>query len=350
MHPLASWGFDDATCRLFESHARPPEVPARVVAAHRSRYRIQCPDAERWAEPSGRLRNGSADWPAVGDWAAVRAGSGDGPAVIRAVLPRRTALSRRPPDGSPGIQVLAANVDFVLVMSSCNLDFSPRRLERFCALVYEGGAEPILVLSKSDLCGDATPFVEEARAVAPRAPLHLLSATTGAGCDALATRLQAGKTFALLGASGVGKSTLLNRLAGEAWLATASVRPEDDRGRHTTTHRELVRLPGGALLLDSPGVREAGVADAEEGVRHVFAEVETLASRCRFSDCRHEREPGCAVRRALDPARLEAYEKLKREIAFDERKGSKALRSEHKANVRRILKARRRDARRDRDG
>jgi len=349
VHPLAPWGFDDATERLFESAALPPDLPARVISAHRSRYRIRCPHAECWAEPAGRLREIPSDWPAVGDWTVVRPGLGNGPAIIRAVLPRRTHLSRRPPDGSPGFQVLAANLDCVLVMTSCNLDFSPRRIERFCALAHEGGAEPIIVLSKSDLCDDPRPFVEQAGAVAPEAPRFLLSAATGAGCDALAAVLLPCKTFALLGASGVGKSTLLNRLAGGTHLPTASVRPEDDRGRHTTTHRELVRLPGGALLLDSPGVREVGVADAEEGVERAFAEIADLALRCRFTDCRHGREPGCAVRGAVDRERLDAYEKLRREMEFEERKGSAALRSEHKAGVRRIMKARRRDQRRERE-
>lgn len=318
---LTRFGWDHDFEALFETHAAAGLVPGRVLTASREAYRLATAHGELAAELSGRLRfsaDSPAELPAVGDWVAARAWPGDGLAVVDAVLPRRTALVRRAAGRRDEPQLLAANVDLLLVAAPLGGDLRARRLERFLALAREAGVPPAVVLTKSDLDADPAASLEAARRAAGGAPVLAISARTGAGLDDLSALLRPRRTAALLGPSGAGKSTLVNALLGEARLATREVRAEDLRGRHATTHRELFTLPAGALLVDTPGLRELALWDGANGIAATYDEVAALAPGCRFRNCRHEGEPGCAVRAAaeagaLDPARLAAFGKLRNE-------------------------------------
>ena len=322
--PLTRFGWDPGFEALFENHAREGLVPGRVLTATRETYRLATPHGELAAALSGRLRfaaDAPDDLPAVGDWVAARACPGDGLAVVDAVLPRRTALVRRAAGRRDEAQLLAANVDILLVAASLDGDLRARRVERFLALAREAGVPPAIVLTKADLAPDPASSLAAAREIAGGAPIVAVSAVTGRGLDELSALLAPRRTAALLGPSGAGKSTLVNALLGEARQATREVRETDQRGRHATTHRELFALPSGALLVDTPGLRELALwdgTDGTDGIAATYDEVSSLASSCRFRDCRHEGEPGCAVREAADAGgietdRLAAYEKLRRE-------------------------------------
>jgi len=343
--PLTPFGWDHDLEALFETHAAAGLAPGRVLTASRESYRLATAHGELAAELSGRLRFSAyvpADLPAVGDWVAARAYPGDGLAVVDAVLPRRTALVRRAAGRRDEAQVLAANVDLLLVAAPLDGGLRARRLERFLALSREAGIPPAVVLTKSDLAADAGAAVAAARALAGGAPVLAVSARTGAGLDALSGLLPPCRTAALLGPSGAGKSTLVNALLGEARQATREVRAEDLRGRHATTHRELFTLPSGALLVDTPGLRELALWDGADGIAATYDEVAALAPECRFRDCRHEDEPGCAVRAAaeagaIDGDRLAAFEKLrKEEEALAERRALGPARAE-RARWRRMM-------------
>ena len=322
---LAALGWDDRLAALLTTDA-PGLVPARVLTEERGQYLVAGAAGEGPASPSGRLRHDAeldpaAAWPAVGDWVAIEAGVG-GPGdgahrLIQRVLPRRTAVVRRSPtDRRMPAQVLAANIDVVFVVSSMNADFNVRRLERYLAVAWESGALPVILLSKADLASDVEGYRLAAEAVAPGVEVIAVSAVTGEGLDLVRAHLGSGRTVVFMGSSGVGKSSIVNALAGEPLLDTAAIREDDARGRHTTTRRQLVRLADG-LLTDTPGLRELGVMDAE-GVSTAFDDVEGLAASCRFNDCQHRSEPGCAIREALRDGslaseRFDAYTKLQRE-------------------------------------
>lgn len=301
-----------------------PVEPARVVSPGRGLYRLAAPGGELTASLPGRLRS-AGEVPAVGDWVAVEAGAG-GRGVIRAVLPRRTEVSRKVAGPRSEEQVLAANVDTVFLILGLDGDFNLRRLERLAAVAAASGAEAAVLLTKADLAGDLVERRLAAEAAAPGLPVHAVSSLAPGGLEPLRPYLASGRTLVLLGSSGVGKSTLVNRLAGREILRTAPVLRDDDRGRHTTTHRELFRLPGGALVIDGPGLREVQLwAEVEEALPVAFSDVEAFARGCRFRDCSHLDEPGCAVRRAvedgaLDEARLESHRALERELAYLERR------------------------------
>jgi ribosome biogenesis GTPase / thiamine phosphate phosphatase len=276
----------------------------------------------------------------AGDWVAFDGERGE----IRAVLPRRTRFSRKEPWLTEE-QVVAANVDTAFLVTDCGRDFKPRRLERYLTATWDSGADPVIVLAKSDLADDVSETVGEAEAVAFEVSVHAVSSVTGEGLEALDHHLVPGRTVVLLGSSGVGKSTLANRLLGEEVLATADVR-RDGRGRHTTTHRELVRLPGGALLLDTPGMRELQLWADESALEETFGDVAELAAQCRFSDCAHGSEPGCAVRAALaggtlPEVRWESYSKLQRELRALALRQDARLRSEARKERRRFARSRR---------
>jgi ribosome biogenesis GTPase len=325
--PFFARSFDSFLETLASPGASPPPLePARVAAPGRGLYRLATADRVLTASLPGRLR-AAGGIPAVGDWVAVAApASAGGRAVIRGVLPRRTAISRKVAGPRSQEQVLAANVDTVLLVLGLDGDFNLRRLERLVATAAASGAEAAVLLTKADLAGDLPGRRLAAEAVAPGLPVHAVSAVAPGGLAELQPYLAPGRTLVLLGSSGVGKSTLVNRLAGREILRTAPVRPGDDRGRHTTTHRELFRLPGGALVIDGPGLREVQLwGGAEEALPAAFADIEELARGCRFRDCRHRDEPGCAVRRAveegrLDGGRLESQRALERELAYLERR------------------------------
>lgn len=323
---LTTYGWSERLRRDFEPHAAEGLVPGRVTVQQRGLWRLATEAGEIDAELAGRFVHDAAEggFPVAGDWVAVQPGG-----LIRAVLPRATAFTRWAAGPAGGVQVVAANVDVAFLTASLNADLSLRRLERYLAAAYESGAEPVIVLTKADACDDVAGLVAEVERIAFGAPVLAVSAVTGDGLDALAGHLAPGRTAVLLGSSGVGKSTLVNALAGAARMATRTIREADAHGRHTTTHRELILLPSGGLILDTPGMRELGLYDAEAGVAQVFAdveaEVEALAADCRFADCAHGREPGCAVRAALEDGRLDAdrlasWKKLQRELAHERRR------------------------------
>ena len=332
---------------LFEPYLQDNLTPGRVVAEHRGAYRIETGAGERAGVLGGRLRHHAArrlDLPAVGDFVAVRLPDGDGAVAVDAVLPRRTALVRRAAGDRPDDQVIAANIDFVFVMMALDNDFNIRRVERYLAAVWESGASPVVLLNKTDLCDDVDGRVEELRGVAIGVDVHAISALTADDLAALQRYVRPGVTLGFVGSSGVGKSTLLNRLLGREAQTTAGVREHDSRGRHTTTHRELFVLPEGGLVIDTPGMREFQLSNAEDGVDAVFADIEALAAGCRFSDCAHRQEPGCAVRAAiergdLDAARLDAYEKLLKELRYEESRDDASIALERKRQGRIASKA-----------
>ena len=332
---LERYGWSDTLRQQFEIHAAQGLEPARVTVQQRGLYEVVTAAGMLSATLSGKFAHEARDGehPVAGDWVAIAARADEGKATIRHLLPRTSSFVRREAGpGAPRGQVVAANVDTALLLASLNADLSIRRLERYLATAWEGGAEPVIVLTKADLCADTEKHIRAVEAVAFGAPVHAISCVTGEGLDMVRGRLRPGKTAVLVGSSGVGKSTLLNALAGKELMVTRAIR-DDDTGRHTTTHRELVLLPSGALILDTPGMRELGLWDAGEGVASAFAEIEALATRCRFHDCRHLSEPGCAVLAALgdgslDAARWDAYGKLQRENRFQENKENWASRME----------------------
>jgi len=336
MSGLAELGWTPELDAAFTPHRAAGRHPARILVEHQHAYTIRTADAEGTAAVSGRFRfetRGPEDFPAVGDWVAVDGSVHLDRATIHALLPRRSAFTRLVAGRRTDAQVVAANVDVILIAMGLDGDFNLRRLERYLAVGWSSGAMPVVVLTKSDQCPDVDGHVIAASAVAPGVPIVAISAITGDGMAGLGAHLGPGRTAAVLGSSGVGKSTLVNALLGREALATAEVRASDDRGRHTTTHRELVPLPGGACIVDTPGMRELGLLEAGDGLEEAFADVDELAVSCRFSDCRHDREPGCAVRAAihdgrLDARRLDARRKLEREAARTEARRSSASRQE----------------------
>jgi ribosome biogenesis GTPase len=344
---LAELGWDPGWATAFLPYDAAGLRPARVVAAHRDAWVVARPGEPRDADAivTGRLRHealGPGDLPAVGDWVATPAAEGTGsPVVIQAVVPRRTAFTRssgeeRRAGRLVAEQVLAANVDVAFVVAGMDGDFNLRRLERYLAVAWSGGATPVIVLNKADVAGDVDGLRVAAEAIAPGVDVRAVSARRGDGIDDLRRdHLATGRTGVVIGSSGVGKSTLVNALLGEERQATGAVREDDSRGRHTTTHRELLRMPGGALLIDTPGIRSLGIAGAADGLDPAFADIADLALQCRFSDCRHAGEPGCAVAAALvdgrlAPDRLESHRKLEREAAHVARTTDPLLRAEER--------------------
>ena len=337
MH-LESLGWDESYADAFRQFEQDGLAPARVAVEHRSEYVVYSQHGELRAELSGRLRH-NEEHPAVGDWVAVASRADEGRARIEAVLPRRTAFMRKVAWNETKPQVVAANVDVVFVVCGLDLNFNVRRVERYLTLAWESGAQPVVLLTKADLCDDVESRAFEVESVAFGVPVHAVSAPQGDGVETVRGYVPAGRTAALLGSSGVGKSTLVNALVGEELLATREIR-EDGRGRHTTAHRQLVALPDGGLVLDTPGMRELQLWEADSGLESAFQDVEQLATQCRFADCAHRREPGCAVRAALasgtlDLERFESWRKLQRELERLARKQDARARSdERKARAR----------------
>ena len=340
---LQRFGWTDAVARLFDEHAAGGHVPGRVISEERGRWVAVTERGELTASLAGRLRHDALDGedlPAVGDWVALLPGA-DGSAAIHAVLPRSSRFARPARGDIPGAQVIAANVDVVLVVSALDHDFNLRRLERFMALAWSSGAEPVILLNKADTCSDVAERLAAVRSIAPGVPALVLSAIDGTGIDAVLPLLEPGRTLCLLGSSGVGKSTIVNALLGWQRQATGAVRADDQRGRHTTTRRELLVTPSGALLIDSPGMRSVGMWEAQEGLGTAFADIDELAAGCRFGDCRHESEPGCGVRAAIEAgtlaaSRLASRRKLERELEAIDRRRRAGGRAEHRRQGRRL--------------
>lgn len=318
---LSELGFDPKFSEEFARLGDPALEPARVAIEHRGAYEVWTASGPRTVTLRGRLAHEAVDrldLPVVGDWVAIDPSG----AAIVALLPRRGCLARQASGTRAEVQPIAANLDTVMVVTAPG-DLNPRRLERYFAAIWDGGAAPVIVLNKADTA-DADALLATLGPLAVGVPALALSALTGAGVDALERWLAPGKTVALVGSSGVGKTTLLNRLT-EGARATSTVREHDQRGRHTTTRRELVILAGGAILVDTPGMRELATWAADDGVADTFADVTAIAASCRFRDCSHDGEPGCAIAEAitsgdLDPARLGSMRKLERELAFQARR------------------------------
>ena len=317
---LADLGWTDA----WAAHAAGDAgTPGRVIVAHRGGSIVATAGGDVAAEPSGAVKRATATgapYPTVGDWVLLPAAlPGAGPAPIERILPRRSAITRKVKGKATEAQVIAANVDVVFLVAGLDGDFNPRRIERALVAVWDTGARPVVILTKADLRDDAADKVREVEALAAGAPVHAVSAREGTGLEALASYRARGTTVVLLGSSGAGKSTLVNRMLGWDRQATQAVREDDSRGRHTTTRRELVVLPGGGVLIDTPGLRELQLWEGEGGLDAVFADVTAGAESCRFRDCTHQTEPGCAVRAAWErgdvpPERIESWRKLQKEL------------------------------------
>jgi ribosome biogenesis GTPase / thiamine phosphate phosphatase len=322
---LQELGWDEARAREFEPWAgKPAHRPARVLIGFNYLYRVGIEGGEFDAVLAGRLKHHAerqGELPAVGDWVAVRKRPEEDRGAIVAVLSRRSRFSRRMAGNVTDEQVVAANVDVIFIVMALDDDFSVRRLERYLLMARESGATPVVLLTKPDLSADLPADVADVVAAAGDVPVHVLSPKLNQGLEQVTPYVAGGRTAALLGSSGVGKSTIINRLVGADVQKTREVRESDSKGRHTTTHRELVVLPEGGLMIDTPGMRELQLWDASESVRGTFEDVEALAGECRFTDCRHRGEPRCAVKTAVDegripPDRLASYLQLQDELAY----------------------------------
>ena len=303
-------------------------IPARVIAVHRERYELVCEHGQTIGKlkSSAYFAGSSDEFPTTGDFVLINYNpKGESPIVK--TLPRRSFFSRRDPDKGRGEQVVAANFDYVFIMQSLNQDFNLKRLERYITLAWQSGATPVLIFTKADLMEDCHEQMEIASEISFGAQIHAISAMDGTGLDALNTYIQPRKTVVFLGSSGVGKSSLVNRLAGKEVMEVREVRDDDDKGHHTTTHRQLVMLDNGAMIIDTPGMRELGMWDVSAGLGEAFLDVQGYFRDCRFSDCRHKTEPGCAVRDALETGELSlerwaSYLRLKREAKYTDDKAA----------------------------
>ena len=334
---LEDLGWDAFFADAFRPYEEEGLIPARVAARHHGPCELLTEHGRIGGLPAGKLEG--LDLPVAGDWVAVRKLDGERKGIVEAVLPRRTSFTRKEAWRRTVAQVVAANIDTVFLVTAFGQDLNPRRLERYLTAAWDSGARPVIVVNKSDTALDAAEDLAEVEAIAFGVPVHAVSAATGVGLEELDAYLGRGRTVALLGSSGVGKSTLINRLAGQELLATAET-SEDGRGRHTTTNRELVPLPGGALLLDTPGMRELALWADETVLDSTFSEIVEIAGDCRFADCTHLHEPDCAVRAAiadgsLEAERFDSYVKLGRELRALELKKDARLRSEARKEWRR---------------
>ena len=341
---LETWGWDPAFADAFAAHDDGTARPARVSRIDRGGWLTtetasgtvrgrQHPRFRRIVDP--------LTVPTVGDWVVLRPDSGGGPPIAEEILPRRSAFVRNSGDEEQATpQALAANIDSVLVVVALDVAYNPRRMDRFLSLAWASGAEPVIVLTKTDRCADLDEAMDAVREHVVGAQMLALSARTGEGLAGLERHLAPGRTVVLIGQSGAGKSTLANRLQGDDVLEAAAVR-KDGKGRHTTTHRQLLRLPSGALLIDTPGLRSVGLWEAQSSLDEgAFSDVEELAAACRFSDCAHESEPGCAVRAALesgtlDPQRWDSYRTLRAEADSVSRARELAARAQRSGRRRR---------------
>ena len=320
-------GWDDGWEAAFAEHRAAGLIPARVAIQHRGAYDLLHAQGEQRASAANRLVR-EEGLPAVGDWVGIDLVTN----LIEALLPRRTSISRKEVWQATREQILAANVDVSFLVQALPLDFNPRRLERYLAMAWESGAQPVVLLTKTDLVDDVQPYLDQAEEVTlGSCPVRAVSAKTGDGIDGLRSWFEPNRTAVLLGSSGVGKSTIVNSLVGEELIATAEVREDDQMGRHTTTRRELILLPTGGVVLDTPGIRELQLWDAD--LEQTFGDIEEVARRCRFADCNHDQEPGCAVREALadgslSNARWQSYVKLQRELEAVEARRNVLLRQE----------------------
>jgi ribosome biogenesis GTPase / thiamine phosphate phosphatase len=332
---LYNLGFSKTLAKEFEIFEKDYSV-GRVCAEYKNMYKILTEDKEILGTISGKLNYqalGRIDYPAVGDWVVIdKISNGSDRTIIHKILSRKSKFSRKVAGNVIEEQIMAVNIDILFICMSLNNDFNLRRIERYTTMAWESGAVPVVLLTKADLCSDVYEKVGAVESVAIGIDIKVVSSLEDTGIDLVKSYLYEGKTAAFLGSSGVGKSTLINKLLGNDVLATKEVREGDDRGRHTTTHRELFLLPDGGIVIDTPGMREFQILDAVEGIDSSFEDILELAAQCRFSDCTHNSEPGCVVRKsledgALSEARFENYLKLKKEAEYIARKTDKAAAS-----------------------
>ncbi len=344
---LEQLGWSDHFAAAFAPHTALGRAPARVTLELKGFYEVTDPNGARLGECTGRFAHdaaGPADFPAVGDWVAVTPRPGDDTrADIHALLPRRTRFSRKAAGEEVVEQVVAANVDTVFLVSALDANFNLRRIERYLAAAHASGAQPVVLLNKADLTEDGEARRAEVAAIAPGVPVQVVSAQTRRGLKALAPWLAPGATVAFLGSSGVGKSTLINRLLGDRVQDTQEVRGADAKGRHTTSQRELLVAPGGALIIDTPGMRELQPWAPAAQLGAAFADVAELAARCRFRDCTHTTEPGCAIAAALadgtlDLARWQSWQRLRREAAYEVRRADPRAARQNKSEWKKLIK------------
>ncbi|WP_342514517.1 ribosome small subunit-dependent GTPase A [Sporosarcina sp. FSL K6-1522] len=322
-------------------------VPGRVTLEHKRMYRVITAEGEWLSVCSGAFTHDAQqrrDFPAVGDWVAVEKMPGEERGIIHAILPRTSLFSRKAAGSTIVEQIIAVNVDIVFLVMSMNQDFNARRLERYLVAAYDSGANPVVVLTKKDICDNPSFYLEEAQNIALGADIFAVSNVTGEGVDALTALLKDGKTAALLGSSGVGKSSLTNAICGEETMAVQTIREDDAKGRHTTTHRELIRIPSGGVLIDTPGMREFQLWDNSESLESGFKDIEALADACKFNDCQHNNEPGCAIQEALATGvlpeeRYASYLKLQKELAFLDRKMDRVAQAEERNKWKKITKS-----------
>ncbi len=319
---LTAYGFSPALLESLTARGTVSEIPARVTAVHKERYELVCERGECSAvlKSSVYFNGGDQPFPTTGDFVLLD-WNDSGNSRITQTLPRRSYFARRNPTPGQGEQAVAANFDSVFILQSLNYDFNIKRLERYLALAWSSGATPVVVLTKADLVDRFDEQLLRASEAAAGVDVFAVSARTGFGFDRLGGYLAPGKTIVLLGSSGVGKSSFVNALAGEELMAVNTIRENDSKGRHTTTHRQLIRLSSGVLFIDTPGMRELGMLDSGDGLSEAFSDVEQYFGQCRFSNCSHGSEPGCAVQAALasgelSPARWESYQKLQREASY----------------------------------
>ncbi|MBD2355930.1 ribosome small subunit-dependent GTPase A [Tolypothrix sp. FACHB-123] len=344
---LNDLGWSSFFAHSFEAYRQQGFTVGRVAVEYKDTYTLIGEQGELRAKVTGKLRHHAVqpqDFPAVGDWVTIRVRDTEKQATIHGILPRKSKFSRKTVGNKTEEQIVAANIDTVFLVSGLDGDFNPRRIERYLILAWESGANPVIVLNKSDLCDSLEACLAEVEAVAIGVPIVVLSATNNQGLDALTSYLQPGQTVALLGSSGVGKSTITNQLKGESVQAVQSVRQSDDKGRHTTTHRQLMLLSNGGLIIDTPGMREIQIWAGDESLQETFADIETLAENCRFRDCQHQQQPGCAVQHALsekllDYSRFLSYQKLQKELEYSARKQDQRAQLAEKERWKKIHKA-----------
>ena len=326
---LEQLGWNTSLEQDFKPFQEKGYIAGRIALEHKNSYRVYTAYGDLLAEISGKMNfqaSSREDFPAVGDWVAVQARLSEEKGTIHGILPRKSKFSRKIAGETTEEQIIATNIDTVFLVNALNNDFNIRRIERYLIMAWESGANPVIILSKADLCENIEEKVKMVESVAFGVPIHVISAIEGTGLEEIHPHLRSGKTIALLGSSGVGKSTIINQLTGKELLKVQEIREGDDKGKHTTTHRELILLANGGCMIDTPGMRELQLWESSSGISDVFADIEELAEMCYYSDCQHQTEPKCAIRTALnngelDQGRYQNYLKLQKELAYLERKG-----------------------------